>query len=235
MSELLSEEMTSIEFKSDLFTSSPMGAEGEAGRSEDWGEESGIADEALQHPNWPAEQAGRLLLGLSSDNTSREVNYGYTVYSALRAEENLDQSVYLDSRVFLDDTNLLNVMEEAIKCAASYDDKHLIPSLVKGMLDTAHTFHIQGREQQKYMKTIMESQSPKAISQYVRHMSVNTLKTSPDAKIFLKDMAHTIQTIPTVTRPKNGVTQTDKQVWLEEIGMAWIRKRWSKDDIDFLP
>lgn len=236
MSETLQDEITDIDFKSDLFAKSPTGADGEAGQAEDWQDAADIADEVLQHSNWPAEEAGRLLLGLSSDSTSREVNYGYSVYSALRAEETIDQAVYLDSRVFLDNTNLLNVMEEAIKCATAYNDKRLIQPLVKGMLDTAYTFHIQGRELEKYMETIIGTNSTDAITEYVQYMSINTLKTSPDAKVFLKQMAHSIQAMPIeVRRPHGNVSETDKQVWLEEIGMAWIRKRWSVTEIDFLP
>jgi hypothetical protein len=228
MSETLLERQ---EFISDLFISEPIGSEGEADGYPTL-VEVGV-DQGLQHKYWATEEAGRLLVGLESTGVA---SYGYTVYRDLLREQPME-AVYLDTRSFLRETDLLDVLEETAKTAIAYGNTELVAPIVKGMIDTAQTENFAGDRMRKYMPTVMHSGEIEAIRPYVDFMNVNTVKMLDESKDFLKQMAHSVQALPEkgVHIDDKGLRRIDKQILLEDIGHAWIRKAMPIAEIDWLP
>lgn len=222
-------------FRSELFSPQPFGSEGEADGLPSL-TEVGI-DHELKHSNWNAEKAGRHLLGLQSEASWGVASYGYTVYRELLDETEPVEAVYLDPRCFLPETDLLDVLEEAAKTAITYNDGHLVPPIVRGMIDTALAENSVGDKMRKYMPTVMLSGDIEAIRPYVDFINSHTVKGLEESKAFLAKMAHAVQALPVkgVHMDDPGLNRVDKQVLLEDIGHAWIRKGMPVAEIDWLP
>ncbi len=221
-----------LEFKSALFSPEPYSDEGEADGLPTLSE-VGI-DQELQHRNWQAEKAGRQLVGLESEGVD---SYGYTVYRDLLEEDELPDAVYLDPRCFLRETNLIDVLEAAANVAIDYEEIRMIAPIVKGMIHTAQSSHFSGDKMRKYMPTVMRSADINSIQPYVDFINGNTLKGLEESRDILKEMAHAVQALPEkgVHRDDPGLRRLDKQILLENIGQAWIRKGMPIAEIDWLP
>jgi hypothetical protein len=221
------------EFVHDIFSTEPLGSDGDADGPTL--EEIGI-DLPMRHENWAAEQAGRVLLG-AEEASMGIASYGYTVYRSLLEEPQIPDAVYLEPRCFLQETDLLDVLEETVKIAVTYDHPELVTPIVRGMIDTAGTDNFAGDRMKKYMQTVLDSADVKATYLYVDFMNKNTVKFSQKSKEFLTHMAHAIQALPEkgMHRSDPGMPRLDKQILLEEIGHAWIRKGMPVAEIDWLP
>jgi hypothetical protein len=234
MSETIAEDR---EFRSPLFSAYPNELEGEAG---DVAGPNGI-DPELQHEDWPnwqsARRAARHLLGMEAETTWGVASYGYTVYRALQEEPEVPDAVYLDSRCFDTETDLLDVLKEAAECAIDDRNIDLVAPIVTGMIHTANLGNFAGGNMKKYLGTVMRSVDAKAIRIYVEFMNEHTPKHTVGSKDFLKHMAHAVQALPEkgIHRDDPGLDRLDKQILLEDISHAWIRKAWPVAEIDWLP
>lgn len=87
------------------------------------------------------------------------------------------------------------------------------------------------------MGTVMRSEDAEVIRPYVEFMNANTVKSSPDSKVFLKGMAEAVQRLRVkgLYRSDPGISPLDRQLLLEDIGHAWIRKGLPVAEIDWLP
>jgi hypothetical protein len=224
-------------FKSELFSPIPLGDEGEAGDSLPITEV--VIDEELHYPDWPTEQGarrlGRHILGSDTENLEALASYGYTVYRDLLKEEVAVEAVYLDPRCFLSETDLLDVLEQAAKCALDDNEHELVKPIVTGMIHTAQGANFGGDRMRKYLDTVISSGDLDAIRVYVEFMNKNTTKTSESSKVFLKRMAHMLQAIPDDSDYTDRVDQLNKMTLLQDIAYAWIQKRMPSAEIDWLP
>lgn len=234
MTELLTEDRT---FRSDLFSPIPLGDEGEAA---DYPSISEVAtDEELLHEDWPpaksARRMGCHILGSDTENIEAVASYGYTVYRALLDEEKPVDAVYLDPRCFLPETDLLDVLEQTVKCALDDSRDDLVKPTITGMIHTAQGGNFAGDKMRKYIDTVMSSGNADAIRVYVEFMNANTVKGLESSKAFLKRMAYAIQALPDNRDHTAGVDRLEKQILLEDVGHAWIRKSMPVAEIDWLP
>jgi hypothetical protein len=105
------------------------------------------------------------------------------------------------------------------------------------MIHTAQLGNFAGETMKKYIGTVMRSVDVRAIRIYVEFMNEHTPKHTPGSKDFLRQMARAIQGLPEkgMYREGPGMDPLDKQVLLEDIGHAWIRKALPIAEIDWLP
>lgn len=234
MTELLTEDRT---FKSDLFSSIPLGSEGGADGCPSISEVT--TDAELAHDDWPTNgsvrRMGRHILGSNSENIEAVASYGYTVYRALLEEEEPLDAVYLDPRCFLPETDLIDVLEQTVKHALDDDRIDLVKPTVTGMVHTAQGDNFAGDKMRKYIDTIMSSGDLDAIKVYVEFMNANTIKSSESSKTFLKRIAHAIRELPDNPDRTTSIDRLNKQLLLEDVGHAWIRKAMPVAEIDWLP
>lgn len=233
MSETISEERV---YKSQIFSDWVNGTQGEAGRSL----KEVIIDSVVRHPDWPTPAGAQRMVRrgmIEGDETMAGIySYGYCVYREFLEEEPPIESVHLDPRVFLDDTDLIDVLAEAAYCAIDDGRAEFVLPFFNGMLDLALAQNFADHTMRKYLTMVMESGNIGVIKTYVKFINEHTVKGPDDSKEFLKKMAHSVAKLPVSNSlHPGGIGNIEKVELLESIGYAWIRKSMPVAEIDWLP
>jgi hypothetical protein len=197
-----------------------------------------VYDEAFRHEDWPtSNQLGRIL---EKPMTFAVSSYGMAVYRAYQQEEGMN-IVMLDDRVFLGGTNLMDVMEEAAHIAMDEGRTEDTPPFLRGIVSAAYTANFADETLVKYQDVFMRTERHDMIREYVEQICRNTVKGPEGAWQRLKSLAHAVQALPTASRRVHfasedaGLSDLHKQILLEDIGHAWVRKSMPIAEIDFLP
>lgn len=194
-------------------------------------------DTDLKHKNWPT-PAGARRIGKNTDG--REVtpaisSYGYATYIEF-CELDTETDFYLDSRVFVPGTNFTDVLIEATACALDDEKPDVALRLTEKVLEYAGNANFADETMKDYFEFAMATKDDGVIASYVRFMNENITKGPTEAKEFMKKMAHTIQGMEVRGfEAQDGMNGIVKQILLEEIGQAWIRKAMPVAEIDWLP
>ncbi|HUC95624.1 MAG TPA: hypothetical protein VMR76_01540 [Candidatus Saccharimonadia bacterium] len=224
-------------WKSELFSSWCNGSEGEADGFIQV-DPNGI-DVGLKHEDWPTPQIAQRIFQeqlSGAEQVSLAIrSYGFRVYRDLLEEEGYE-NVYLHPAIFMSETNLLDILAEAIKCSVDEEHSELATTLVVSMINTARGGNFADKQMRKYLDVVMASNNFDAIRVYVDFMNDHTVKGPDDAKDFLKRMAHAVRDIPLKSPvvSDTAIDRVKKQVLLEDIGHAWIRKSMPTAEIDWL-
>lgn len=237
MSELMEQER---EYKYAVFSNWVNGLEGEADGEPSL--EDVVVDNSYRYPDWPTPQAAQRMMAdrLSAGTymtTFGISSYGHTVYREFLQENPMDK-VLLDPRVFLHGTSLIDVLSEAAHCAMDDEKPELVIPFLKGMIETASGGNFAGQKMRKYLNLAVRSNNYDVLRLYVDFINAQTVKGPEDSKETLKEMAHAVAELPEQTYPirqVEGIDRFERQVLLEDIGHAWIRKSMPVAEIDWLP
>lgn len=192
-------------------------------------------DTDLKHKDWPTKESAARM-GQEEGSVSPAISsYGYAVYREfLRLRPDVDP--FLDTQVFAPDTDFIEVLQEAIACAVDDENKAASLKLTEKVLEYAANQNFGTDKMQEYLDFALDTRDPGVIALYVRYMNQNVTKGTDEAKDFMKSMAHGVRDIPIVSfQDQDGLDRVVKQVLLEEIGQAWIRKSMPVAEIDWLP
>jgi hypothetical protein len=126
-------------------------------------------------------------------------------------------------------------LAEAINCAVDEGTSELSSILLLSMIRTAGPENFTDQRMRKYLDTIISTGNSETIRKYVDFMNANTVKGPDDSKEFLKRMAHAVLGMPLKARDNpTGIDRGERQVLLEDIGHAWIRKSMPTAEINWL-
>lgn len=192
-------------------------------------------DVDLKSSEWPT-VAGLERIAQSEDQLgiSHAISsYGYSVYKEFQ-QLDPDTGMYLDDRVFMDGTRLIDVLVEATACAVDDERKDLSVRLLAKVFEYAEATNFGRDEMQDHLDFILDSKDFGMIAMYVRFMNDN-LSRHLD-KEFMKRMADKVKGLDERSAEhQDGIDRLKKQDLLEDIGVAWIRKRMPVAEIDWLP
>lgn len=189
----------------------------------------------LKQPEWPTPTGlERISQSEGESGISHAVSsYGYSVYKEFQ-QIDPEMDTYLDDRVFMDGTRLIDVLVEATACAIDDKRDDLSVRLLAKAFEYAEATNFGRDDMQDHVDFALGSKDSGVISMYVNFMNEN-LSRHLD-KDFMKEMAHKVLNLDERNQEhQDGIDRFKKHELLKEIGMAWIRKGMPVAEIDWLP
>lgn len=194
-------------------------------------------DIAVKDVNWPTPQGVQRIAQSEVDTGISPAlsSYGFAVYQEFKKLDP-EADMYLDDRVFMSGTDLIEVLAEATACAVDDEREDLSSRLLEKTFEYARTTNFGREKMEDYSDFALNSGDLGVTQLYVRFMNDNLNKHLVESKKFMHKMAHTIRDLPEKSfEEKKGIDRFERQILLEEIGMAWIRKGMPVAEIDWLP
>ncbi len=193
-------------------------------------------DKEMMHEDWPTlEQMQRV----ANNQTSLAVSsYGLTAYKAFQEEEGMT-IVMLDERVFAP-VNLQEVMQEAANIAMDEGSTEDAIPFLKGIIAAAFTGNFPVESILPFKDTFFRTGRHDMIRLYVENVCNTTVKGPEDSWKRLKDLGNTVKNLA-ISKNSYFVESKDetfsvlqRQILLEYIAHAWIRRSMPIQELDFL-
>jgi hypothetical protein len=194
-------------------------------------------DIAYKHASWPTPQGiNRISQNEGDPGISHALSsYGFAAYQEFKKLDS-ETDMYLDDRAFMSGTDLIEVLAEATACAVDDEREDLSSKLLEKTFEYAVQTNFGCEKMKDYSDFALNSGDIGVVQLYVRFMNQRLNKHLEEPKEFMHKMAHTILDLPEKSfENQRGIEAIDKQILLEEIGMAWIRRGMPVAEIDWLP